>query len=497
MFSYLKKNKIIRWYLVLIPISWLALLLSYSAWQSIDALEGWWVIALWGVQTLLMCYMLVMSSLFFIRMMKWDKQLSAGQHQEKNHIRHVVLLPFYRERLAIVESSLKRLCQQSIDVKDKLIVVISLEEKTPDADQLTAIIQEKYQHFFHALIVIKHPFGLAGEIPGKCSNVRWAAIKAYEYLQQQHIDLKDVTMTSMDIDVLLHDHYFEALANQYLALDEQQRCTSIWQPGQFFNWGLAKVPFFTRIIALYRTIWMIGFNIPMQVNAMAVFSSSFKLCVENDFFNPAYQMDDICYFISCLIRTKGKLKLRAIYLPIISGPTSGKNWLEASKEWTLQGKRWSIGAFEMFHYSCLGFIRVKMKSLLYHAVILGIVYGIFQGIISLSIVLSIATWRHDFLYQHEKVIWYCFSSMPLLFSLWPIILDAIFVRRFSIVPASERVGLIKNIVHYIFFPIVVIVYSLLSFIALHELALRGRAVCGHRAADKANLTVPVEQSSSS
>eukprot|EP00122_Pirum_gemmata_P012747 Pgem_evm1s11862 len=69
-------------------------------------------------------------------------------------------------------------------------------------------------------------------------------------------------------------------------------------------------------------------------------------------------MDDLTYFISATGACGKRIPLIMIPMPVVCGPTSGKNLREEFKEWYFQGIRWTIGAAETLHYLC-----IKAKTL--------------------------------------------------------------------------------------------------------------------------------------
>lgn len=57
-------------------------------------------------------------------------------------------------------------------------------------------------------------------------------------------------------------------------LKEKDRNNFVWQPVLFYNWGLDKLSFFTRITGLARNMLMMGALIPLNINIMSVYTSS-------------------------------------------------------------------------------------------------------------------------------------------------------------------------------------------------------------------------------
>lgn len=157
-------------------------------------------------------------------------------------------------------------------------------------------------------------------------------------------------MTTGDCDTIFGDRYFDALEEDYWKIQEFQRNRTVWQSPLFYCINLDQSPFFVRITGLLRSFFMMGFLIPWNINTMSVFSLTLKLFEDGGYTHPGYQMDDIIALIRWTCAIKQKCIIRAIPVATLSGPTSGKTYMEEFYEWARQIRRWTIGAAEVFHY---------------------------------------------------------------------------------------------------------------------------------------------------
>ncbi len=484
--KYCKDRQIFRFYIIIIPILWAILFLSFYSWRiGIDFADAF-ALLLWSGQAIIMALMMVLSGVFMGRMIAEDKRVIRDKLPASEHLKHLVLLPCYNEPLSVVVATLDSLVGQTVG--KQLVVVVSFEESSPDLPESKRLLEQKYADTFHDFHITVHPAGLAGEIRGKCSNVRWAIKAALERAKAvgNALDPAMTTLTSMDSDTIVHRRYFEVLGDKFLRSDETQRLSTIWQGGLFYNYGLEGAWFFTRVTALLRTVWMIGFNIPLQVHPMSVSSTSVKLCQDNGYFDPTYQMDDMHFFAKSMATRRGKVKLATIHLPLVCGPTSGKDFADELGEWALQAKRWSIGAFEIFHYiaSQAPKLGVIVTSRLLLTILL--LYGLFQSVLFASTLIASPIWHN--VHDHgmaEHVAWDVVAVVPWLFIAWCFVIDAVFVRNFAV--PDRKVGLGRNLFHYISAPFVILAYNVVSFTALHILAVKGKTVCTHDISAKNNL----------
>lgn len=485
MVSYIKRQQILRWYLLLLPILWSILFLADFLWDINPHKGNSFALFIWGLQAIMMLFMIFSSGYFFVRMLFENKK--SIEQASITDTKHLIILPCYEEPIEVINQSIQYILNQTVNIKNNVVLIVSFEAKSPQLDTSTQTLFEAYQEKFYLFDVCVHPSNIANEIPGKCSNERFAVKHALSLLKNHTPEFKveHTLLTIMDSDTLLHRRYLEYIAHDFEKQDKEDGVNIIWQAALFYNWHLNQSPFFTRITALFRTIWMIGFNIPFQVHSMSVYSSSLILCIDNNFFDPTYQMEDMHYFVSSMNTRKGKIKLRPIYLPVICGPTSGANWQEELSEWHRQAKRWSIGAFEIFHYICtktpnMGIIIASRLTFT-----LTLLYGIFQSIIFFATLIAIPI-LHHYQQTNDAQLWYIFGIIPWLFIFWVFLIDSLFVRFFHL--KQEKTSLFRNFLHIILTPLVLLSYNLVSFFSLHILAIHGKSVCKHDPSEKTNLS---------
>jgi len=215
---------------------------------------------------------------------------------------------------------------------------------------------------FERFIITIHPKNLPGDIPGKCSNLNYAARKAVKILRAESVISSDhiVLVTTGDCDTVFGERYFDALEEDYWRTDVEQRNHTIWQSPLFYCINLDKSAFFVRVTGLLRSFFMMGYLIPWNINTMSVFSLSLQLFEEGDYTHPGYQMEDIIALIRWTCAVGRKVIIRVIPVATLSGPTSGSNYFDELYEWARQIRRWTIGAAEVFH-----FFVIKSTSLPY------------------------------------------------------------------------------------------------------------------------------------
>ena len=153
----------------------------------------------------------------------------------------------YKEPIEVILATLDSFKAQT--VARQLFVVVGLEEKTPDYEVKKAAFLARYQGIFRHIMVTQHPSGVDGEIPGKCSNVNYAARLAVEELKDMSLYNTDrCIITTCDTDNPFPPKYFEYLGFDFLRRED--RMEVVWQASPDETVA-AVILDFTLYIALY------------------------------------------------------------------------------------------------------------------------------------------------------------------------------------------------------------------------------------------------------
>ncbi|CAK9108127.1 unnamed protein product [Durusdinium trenchii] len=385
-------------------ISWLgALLLSLCAWKSLQAnrlmlqvVDQTWEnqIPRETFEEDLMC-----CALGSIELSTCNIWCPRSFHDFDELLRCLQMLsladPFDSEDIPSFSALFEAVIQQSIDslvsqtVAHRLIVVIGLEEGTPEVAEKASNLKKQYAGAFKRFHVTKHPPRWAGdrEIRGKCSNANYTMRAAVTRLEEYgELNLACTTATSCDTDSIFPPRYFENLGYQFLT--DPKAMEVVWQAPLYYNHYLTQRPWFVRAIGIMRAAYMLGLLIPFNINTMSIFSFSLDLCIKGDFFHAHYQMDDIIYTLTCMQALQKRIEIRMIPMPVISGPTSGSTYCEEIQEFVRQSERWTIGACEVFHYFVVKRRRYNCSAALSYGTDLGIWFVTYYGFILCSLTLS-------------------------------------------------------------------------------------------------------------
>jgi len=505
-------NSIFRWNLLWLV---LCLLAPYPLWLSFISCRVAYEITIIVnlIMTLNFCFTTILCWKYMWRMIR---AFNTPFWQEldpvcRDKVQHILVMPTYKEPVELLLETISSVANQT--VADSIILVVGMEEKTPEQDEKKRQINKQFADSFKALIYAVHPSGVVGEIPGACSNRNYAARTAVKHMikegflpvdpDSQEVELDFTTVTVCDADTTFFYRYFENLTHSFLKEDPITRYKICWQSPLFYNISLDERWFFTRVMGILRSYFMIGFLIGCDINTMSIYSQSLRLLIDSRYFHPGYQMDDIIYTLSAMKATGERIRIKTIDIPTLSGPTSGDTIYSEFEEWVVQATRWTIGAAEVFHYFFVKLLRGNywLPGLAYFwwfVYYYGFVLCV-SGLVNISnfIIQMIGIGYTDISIEECKPFGFD-DSFPytwvfpffLIFTYVVVFGTAFFMDRLvsQILALDEEIHPIRNFCQFLSSQIVLWVYCLVEYKSIFTIAIYGKEVCGHKASEKTALS---------
>jgi len=242
-----RANKYFRWNLL-----WLVFCLfaPYPLWLSFLSCRLAYEITIIVniIMSLNFCYTTVMCWLYMWNMIRafntpyWQEL----DEELREKIQHIVVMPTYKEPVELLVETLSSVANQT--VADSIVVVVGMEEKTPDIKLKKKILRDQFKDSFRALVFSIHPSGVPGEIAGACSNRNYAARTAVKHMIKEgmlpvdpetaEVELDFTTVTVCDADTTFFYRYFENLTWCFLNEHPSTRYKVCWQSPLFYNIAL-------------------------------------------------------------------------------------------------------------------------------------------------------------------------------------------------------------------------------------------------------------------
>lgn len=271
----------------------------------------------------------------------WKEEIKEFPDWKK--VNHVVIVPTYKEPLYILERTLDSVSKQDLPLK-QIHVVLAFEQKEPieTREEKIKALTKKYGRRFGTFMTTVHKL-IPGEIAGKASNERYAAIQAKKIIiNKKKVNIKYTTVTSCDADHSFHPKHFSCLT--YKFLDDPDRYYKFWQPAVLFYQNIWRLPAITRVLNTISSIWNLS-QLPRKdrlVNNQN-YSTSFWLLDHVGYWDADVIPEDYHIFFKSFYKMQGKVEVEAIYLPVFADAPEGKNTWETIKSQYFQYQRWAWG----------------------------------------------------------------------------------------------------------------------------------------------------------
>lgn len=273
----------------------------------------------------------------------WRSKLEKEFPGQWPAIRHLVVMPMYREPYSVIRSSLRSLLAADCP-KEKMTVILATEARGGASDQeVAAVAASEFRESFGGFFVTVHPDGLPGEIPGKGSNETWALrqIKR-DLIDKNGWNYDDILVSIFDADSRPGPQYFSVLAYKFLAAPNRWRAS--YQPIPVFTNNFREVSAFARIVGFSSTFWQLMQQArPKRLTSFSSHSLPFKALTEVDFWPTDIVSEDSQIFYKLMDHYGGDWRAIALLYPVYMDAVSGASLWEAIRNIYKQQRRWAWG----------------------------------------------------------------------------------------------------------------------------------------------------------
>ena len=327
-------------------VSWNLILFPYWGIFIIPTVVAYFILFFniyWFYQSFTIGITIIISHLRIQAAINYDWVGDLKAFPDANKVRHVIIIPTYKEPLHVLQRTFNSLKNQELNTK-QLIVVLAMEFKEDEKErrEKVKILEKEFGSLFEKLLVTVHKL-TEGEVAGKASNERYAAVWVKKnYIDRLNLNLDYFTVTSCDADHVYHKKHFACLS--YKFLDNPKRYNFFWQPGVLFYNNIWEIPAISRVQNTLGSIWNLS-QLPRKdrlINQQN-YSLSFKLLHEVDYWDADKIPEDWGIFFKAYYKMHGKIEVEPIYLPLFADAAEGKTFWKTMKIQYEQLKRWAWG----------------------------------------------------------------------------------------------------------------------------------------------------------
>jgi len=367
-----KDRRLFR-FLEILPgvLSWSTLILMFIVSWRAPVFAAFFIIA-FDIYWLLKTVFLAFHQRFSYQRMKqnlqinWLKKLDELPAKNWKEIYHLIILPFYKENLNVLNSTFQALIQSKYPL-DKFIVVLGVEERAGEEALKSAEQKKEFAEKFFKFLITVHPQNIEGELKGKGSNETWAGKQAKKIIDEINIPYENIIVSSFDIDTRVFPYYFARLTHAYLSCPDPLH--SSFQPIPVYNNNIWDAPAISRVIAIGATFWhMIQQERPERMSTFSSHSMNFKALTEMDFWTTKNVSEDSRIYWQALLFFNGDYHNIPLYYPIAMDANLAENFWTTLKNVFKQQTRWSWGVENVpfFTFGCIKNKAMALKKKFYN-----------------------------------------------------------------------------------------------------------------------------------
>lgn len=299
----------------------------------------------WFYQSFLIAVTSIVSHMRIQASMNFDWMADLKSFNDWSKLRHLIIIPTYKEPLHILERTMNSLVKQTLPTKN-IQIIIAMEEKEPEVERNSKFksLNSKYGNLFGGFYQTIHKLKI-GEVVGKASNEKFAAVWYYDrFIKSKKVNLDYLTVTSCDADHTFNKNYFAALSFKFL--DNPKRYKYFWQPAILFYNNIWHVPSPVRVLNTLMSIWNLS-QLPRKdrlIVGPGHYSLSFKLLHKSGYWDADKIPEDWGIFFKSFYKSGGGVEVEPIYLPLFADAVQSTTTWQTLKSQYSQIQRWAWGA---------------------------------------------------------------------------------------------------------------------------------------------------------
>ncbi|MBI2610862.1 glycosyltransferase family 2 protein [Candidatus Kaiserbacteria bacterium] len=270
----------------------------------------------------------------------WNERLESLKYE---HIVHLTIFPFYQEDYDVLSGSIRGLLESQWDMKSVVVVLAAEERAGSGAPEVAARLEREFGSRFLACITTRHPSGVAGEMPGKGSNISYAAEEArVRILDPRGIQYENVLVSAFDVDTVVYPQYFACLTWNFLTAERPLR--SSFQPVPLYNNNIWEAPMLARVVGYSSSFWqMIQQERPEKLATFSSHAVPFLALYEAGYWQRNIVSEDSRIFWNLFVRYDGAYEVVPIAYPVSMDANVAPTFIGSVRNIYLQHRRWTYG----------------------------------------------------------------------------------------------------------------------------------------------------------
>ena len=276
------------------------------------------------------------------------KMILAMPHEYPNptKIYHAVIMTAYNEGEEVLGPSIAAVKNTTFP-NDHIIFVLAYEERGGEAIAKTVEqLSKKYKGVFKDFLLVKHPKDLPHEVVGKGPNLTFAGHELAKYVDQKHLPIENIIVTSLDSDNHMATRYLDSVAYEFITHPNRQRLS--YQPVSIFTNNIWDAPAPSRVIAVSNSFFnVISTMRPHILRNFASHSQPLQALKAMNFWSKRTIVEDGHQYWRSLFFFEGDYSVLPIRIPIYQDAVIDETFWKTVKAQFVQVRRWYYGASDV------------------------------------------------------------------------------------------------------------------------------------------------------
>ncbi|KAK3397953.1 glycosyl transferase family group 2-domain-containing protein [Sordaria brevicollis] len=252
-----------------------------------------------------------------------DFELVVDCETPPNTIIHAIVIPNYKEETDTLRETLEVLASHP-QARVTYDVYLAMEQRESDVETKAVLLANEFTRRFRSINFTVHPSNIPGELPGKGSNLAWAARQlSQRYTPAQR---KDVIVTGIDADSHLLANYFTLVTTMHVA-HPRTATTTLYSAPIVFDRNAHDVPAIVRVAdIMWSAAGMSGLH---QGSYVAPPTSVYSVPLELVDRVRGWDCDseaigeDLHMYLKCFFALNGNLTVRTVLSPVSQTNVTG------------------------------------------------------------------------------------------------------------------------------------------------------------------------------
>jgi len=260
-------------------------------------------------------------------------------------LEHLVIVPVYKETMAVLEPTLEHLMHVDFPLS-RVHILFAMESADPHAEQAKQLIMDYAKGRLPNLYFSFHPLK-PGEVAGKSANQAYAiGWFRREILRAGRINSANLIVTSLDADYRMHPGYFADLSVNYAS--DPERAVHIYQPIPMFFNNIWKVNVFARVQSALGTQIQMARQLNYRENrSWSSYAVAYNSVTEAGDWDVDVIQEDSRLFWKVYFRFGHRVRIAPLFLPVFGDAVHGRTYLTAMRNLYEQIRRWAWGASDV------------------------------------------------------------------------------------------------------------------------------------------------------